>query len=142
MDGERASLLFTSPPYANQRDYTTGGIGNWDVLMQGAFGRLAHVLADDGQILVNLGLVHCDNEWQPYWQGWLDWMRQQGWRRFGFYIWDQGPGLPGDWNGRLAPAFEAPAFDNRISEPGGVRGAHAISLSQCQPNRQQLSRGC
>src|SRR5690606_2007213 len=28
MDGERASLLFTSPPYGNQRNYTTGGIGD------------------------------------------------------------------------------------------------------------------
>jgi len=33
-------------------------------------------------------------------------MRAQGWRRFGWYIWDQGPGLPGDWNGRLAPSHE------------------------------------
>lgn len=106
MNGDRAALLFTSPPYGNQRDYTTGGIGDWDALMQCVFGRLADVMADDGQVLVNLGLVHRDNEWQPYWQGWLDWMREQGWRRFGFYIWDQGPGLPGDWKGRLAPAFE------------------------------------
>jgi hypothetical protein len=33
-------------------------------------------------------------------------MRSQGWRRFGWYVWDQGPGLPGDWNGRLAPSHE------------------------------------
>ena len=33
-------------------------------------------------------------------------MRKNGWRRFGWYVWDQGPGLPGDWNGRLAPSFE------------------------------------
>jgi hypothetical protein len=64
-DGERAALLFTSPPYGNQRDYTTGGIGNWDALMQGVFGHAMDVVADDGQVLVNLGLVHRDNEWQP-----------------------------------------------------------------------------
>ena len=28
MAGERASLCFTSPPYGNQRDYTSGGIGD------------------------------------------------------------------------------------------------------------------
>jgi DNA modification methylase len=106
MNGERASLLFTSPPYANQREYTTGGIGDWDALMDGVFRHLPSVMAEDGQVLVNLGLIHRDNEWQPYWTGWLDWMRDAGWRRFGFYVWDQGPGLPGDWNGRLAPAFE------------------------------------
>lgn len=104
MQGERAALVFTSPPYGQQRDYTTGGIGNWDRLMQGVFAALP--ADDDTQVLVNLGLIHRDNEWLPYWQGWLDWMRGQGWRRFGLYAWDQGPGLPGDWNGRLAPSFE------------------------------------
>ena len=49
----------------------------------------------------------------PYWSAWLDWMRARGWRRFGLYTWDQGPGLPGDWNGRLAPAFEFVFHFNR-----------------------------
>jgi DNA modification methylase len=111
MNGERAALVFTSPPYGNQRDYTTGGVGDWDALMRGVFAALPVV--DSAQVLVNLGLVHRDNEWQPYWQAWLDWIREQGWRRFGLYIWDQGPGLPGDWNGRLAPAFEFVFHFNR-----------------------------
>jgi DNA modification methylase len=111
MNGERAALVFTSPPYENQRDYTTGGVGDWDALMRGVFAALP--VADSAQVLVNLGLVHRDNEWQPYWQAWLDWMREQGWRRFGLYVWDQGPGLPGDWNGRLAPAFELVFHFNR-----------------------------
>jgi DNA modification methylase len=81
--------------------------------MQGVFGRAGEVMTANGQVLVNLGLLHRDNEWQPYWQSWLDWMREQGWRRFGFYVWDQGPGLPGDWNGRLAPAFEFVFHFNR-----------------------------
>ena len=36
MGGDEASLLFTSPPYGNQRDYTSGGVGDWDALMNGA----------------------------------------------------------------------------------------------------------
>jgi len=114
MAGERAALLVTSPPYGNQRDYTTGGVGDWDALMQGVCRHLADSMAEDGQLLVNLGLIHRDGEWQPYWQGWLDWMRAQGWRRFGLYAWDQGPGLPGDWNGRLSPAFEFVFHLNRV----------------------------
>lgn len=106
MAGEPAALLFTSPPYGQQRQYTTGGIGDWDALMRGVFQHAGDALAHDGQILVNLGLTHRDNEWHPYWQGWIEWMRTIGWRRFGWYVWDQGPGLPGDWNGRLAPSFE------------------------------------
>ncbi|MDI3470353.1 MAG: DNA modification methylase [Pseudolabrys sp.] len=111
MNGERAALVFTSPPYGNQRDYTTGGVGDWDTLMRGVFAALP--VADAAQILVNLGLIHRENEWQPYWHDWLGWMREQGWRRFGLYVWDQGPGLPGDWNGRLAPAFELVFHFNR-----------------------------
>jgi len=113
MAGEAAALCFTSPPYAQQRAYTTGGITDWDALMQGVFAALP--MTPDGQVLVNLGLIHRDNEWQPYWQEWLKWMRSQNWRRFGWYVWDQGPGLPGDWNGRLAPSFEFVFHFNRQS---------------------------
>jgi DNA modification methylase len=111
MNGKRATLVFTSPPYGNQRDYTTGGVSDWDALMRGVFAELP--VTEGAQVLVNLGLIHRDNEWQPYWQSWLEWMREQGLRRFGLYAWDQGPGLPGDWNGRLAPAFEFVFHFNR-----------------------------
>ena len=106
-----ATLVFTSPPYSNHRDYTTGGVSDWDALMRGVFAALP--VTDDAQVLVNLGLIHRANEWQPYWQDWLGWIREIGWRRFGLYVWDQGPGLPGDWNGRLAPAFELLFHFNR-----------------------------
>ena len=115
MGSDRAALLFTSPPYGNQRNYTTGGIGDWDVLMRGVFARLSDVMAPDGQVMVNLGLIHRDGEWQPYWQGWVEWMRTEGWRRFGWYTWDQGFGLPGDWHGRLAPSFEFVFHFNRTA---------------------------
>ena len=106
MQGEQATLMFTSPPYAQQRDYGAAKekVGDWDALMQGVFA--AAPVAAEAQLLVNLGLVHRDSEWQPYWEGWVEWMRKSGWRRFGWYVWDRGPGLPGDWNGRLAPSHE------------------------------------
>jgi DNA modification methylase len=113
MQGESARLCFTSPPYGNQRDYTTGGIADWDALMRGVFAQLP--MADDAQVLVNLGLIHRDNEFVPYWDGWLGWMRTQGWRRFAWYVWDQGPGMPGDWAGRFAPSFEFVFHFNRAS---------------------------
>jgi ParB-like chromosome segregation protein Spo0J len=85
MADERAALLFTSPPYGSQRDYTTGGVSDWDALMQGVFVHLDLAMRPDAQVLVNLGLIHRDGEWVPYWRGWLDWMRAQGWRRFALY---------------------------------------------------------
>lgn len=112
MAGDQARLCFTSPPYGQQRDYTQG-IADWDALMRGVFANLP--MADDGQLLVNLGLIHRDNEFIPYWDGWISWVRTQGWRRFGWYVWDQGPGMPGDWAGRLAPSFEFVFHFNRQS---------------------------
>lgn len=41
--------------------------------MQGVFS--AAPVTVDAQLLVNLGLVHRDGEWIPYWEGWVDWMR-------------------------------------------------------------------
>lgn len=134
-----ADFLFTSPPYAQQRDYGAAkeNVGDWDALMRGVFA--AAPVAADAQLLVNLGLVHRDGEWLPYWDNWIEWMRAQGWRRFGWYVWDQGPGLPGDWNGRLAPSHEFIFHFNRQSRKpnktveskhagetlggGGLRGA-------------------
>lgn len=115
MGGAKAALCFTSPPYGQQRDYGTAKekVQDWDGLMRGVFQHLP--MADDGQVLVNLGLIHKDNEWQPYWQYWMDWMREEGWRRFGWYVWDQGPGMPGDWNGRLAPSHEFVWHFNRVA---------------------------
>lgn len=106
MAGQTADLVFTSPPYGQQRDYGAAKekVQAWDQLMSDVFSSLP--VHDKSQVLVNLGLIHKDGEWVPYWDQWIDFMRQSGWKRFGLYVWDQGPGLPGDWNGRLAPAFE------------------------------------
>jgi DNA modification methylase len=129
MEGEKADLCFTSPPYLMQRTYDGNMSSDWDNLMQGVFGCIEYAASDKMQILVNLGLVHEKNEWLPYWTHWCDWMREQGWRRFGLYAWDQGFGLPGNWNGRFAPAFELVFHFNKkaahpnkwvLKKPGNV----------------------
>lgn len=113
MRGGRAAVVVTSPPYGAQRQYGGAPQGGWDGLMRRVFRAAEAGVARDTQVLVNLGLVHRAGEWQPYWDGWTQWMRRRGWRRFGLYAWDQGAGLPGDWNGRLAPAFELVFHFNR-----------------------------
>lgn len=113
MKGEMASLCFTSPPYCNKRLFAGREIPDWDALMQGIFSILP--VKDDGQVLVNLGLIHEKGEFLPYWNGWLSWMRDRGWRPFAWYVWDKGPAPPGDWCGRLAPCFEFIFHFNRTS---------------------------
>ena len=116
MGGERAGLCFTSPPYGQQRDYRDGAkekCSDWDKLMRGVFGVLP--MSESGQVLVNLGLIHSEGEWLPYWDKWIEWMREQGWRRFGFYVWDQMHGLRGDWAGRFAPSHEFIFHFNKVA---------------------------
>jgi DNA modification methylase len=103
MAGQSADLCFTSPPYAQQRDYKQE-ISDWDALMNGVFS-IAPVKSG-AQVLVNLGLVHEAGRVNSYWDAWLDYMESNGWPLFGWYVWDKGFGLPGNWNGRLAPAHE------------------------------------
>lgn len=91
-------------------------------LMNGVFGCIDSVLTTDAQVLVNLGMVHRDGEWIPYWERWIEWMRGRGWRRFGWYVWDQGCGLPGDWAGRFAPSHEFVFHFNRESK----KPAHCV----------------
>lgn len=119
------------------RAYTTGGVPDWDALMRGVFAAASGALRGDGQVLVNLGLIHREGEWQPYWQGWLDWMRAQGWRRFGLYAWDQGPGLPGDWNGRLAPAASSSSSTSTARPALRTRSCRASG-----PARRTRAAGC
>jgi DNA modification methylase len=110
MSKELAKVVFTSPPYFEQRNYE-GKDFDWDAMMQSMSDALP---ADDNtQVLINLGLVHRDCEWLSYWDSWINHMRTLGWRKFGFYVWDQGSGLPGDWMGRLAPSHEFVFHFNR-----------------------------
>jgi DNA modification methylase len=111
-EGETIGLCFTSPPYKEQRDYDAP-LPPWQQLMCDVFAIAP--IAESGQIFVNLGMVHEDGEWLPYWDGWIQFMRDAEWRRFGWYVWDQGSGLPGDWNGRLAPSHEYIFHFNRAS---------------------------
>lgn len=64
MQGEQASLCFTSPPYGNQHDYTSGGIADWDGLMRSVFAQVP--MAADSQVLVRCSFV-------PGWAG-LNWL--------------------------------------------------------------------
>lgn len=105
MQGDRFALCFTSPPYSDQRSYKLGSF-NWHSMMCGAFDQMiAHGL-EDCHILVNLGLSHKNRQVDMYWFEWLMHCAAQDWPVFGWYIWDKGAGMPGNWSGRLAPAYE------------------------------------
>ena len=103
MGGEKARLVFTSPPYADQREYTIGQF-DWLALANGMFDALP--LGDPCDVVVNLGLSYKDGKVNQYWQPWLEHCEANGLPLYGWYVWDKLNGFPGEWNGRLAPAHE------------------------------------
>jgi len=113
-DGDLVGICFTSPPYEQQRDYEKK-VDDWGALMRGVFGLLP--MAEDGQVLVNLGMIHREGEWVPYWEPWVDWMREQGWRRFGWYVWDKITATFKANDGRPYVAHEWVFHFNRNSVP-------------------------
>lgn len=101
--GRHADMVVTSPPYAEQRDYD-GEMLPWDDLMRGVFSTVP--TGPDTQMLVNLGITYKETCLDLYWLDWMGWMKSRGWRPYGWYVWDQTMGLPGDYHGRLAPSHE------------------------------------
>jgi DNA modification methylase len=104
MNGKKAEMVFTSPPYDNQRTYELSEEIKWNDLISKAFGH--DIYSDDCQILVNLGLIHKDGEVYRYWDWFIDSMRESGWRFFGWYVWNKIKGMYGDWKGRFTPRHE------------------------------------
>lgn len=99
MNNKKIDLIFTSPPYDNQRNYNIKTKIDWNSLISGVFKNI--IPTNDCQILVNLGLIHKNNEVHQYWNYLIDFMKKEGWRFFGWYIWDKLNAMPGDHNGRL-----------------------------------------
>lgn len=109
---EQFALCFTSPPYSNQRSYKIGAF-DWHSMMCGAFDQIIAHGKPDCHILVNLGLKHENRQVDMYWFQWLMYCSARDWPLFGWYVWDQGSGLPGEWGGRLAPSHEFVFHFNR-----------------------------
>lgn len=102
MGGEKARLCFTSPMYENARDYNSGKFDYMEIYKK--FSEIAFSLCDD--VLINLGLLHKEGRVFRYWDEWLNYCESNGNDLFGWYVWDQGSGMPGDYHGRLARCHE------------------------------------
>jgi DNA modification methylase len=105
MGGDKFRLCFTSPPYADQREYHIGDF-DWLALMTGMSDCLFSVCGSPCDIAVNLGMSYKDGRVNFYWNDWLNYCDKIGHALYGWYVWDKGRGFPGEWNGRLSPAHE------------------------------------
>jgi len=105
---ESVSLIFTSPPYADQRRSTYGGVHPNDYVdwflprseaMQG-------VLTPDGSFVLNIKEKAINGERHRYVTELILAIRDQGWRLVDEYIWHKKNSYPGKWPNRFRDAWE------------------------------------
>jgi len=83
MQGEKAELLFTSPPYSDQRDYENANV---DVLtLAGIFS----TWKESRYFAVNLGLQQKDGEVDCYWDEWILTAKSAGHKFLAWNVWDK-----------------------------------------------------
>jgi DNA modification methylase len=88
MAGERAALLFTSPPYLDLRRFGQGQNLSVEHLADflPSFSEYADIL------VVNVGIVRRQHEVVPYWRSYIDAAKQAGLKWLAANVWDKGPG--------------------------------------------------
>ena len=64
------------------------------------------IMDNPADIIINLGMEHQDGKVNQYWGDWLEYCYHLEHPLYGWYIWDQGSGFPGDYHGRLARSHE------------------------------------
>ena len=86
MDGEAAELCFTSPPYADQREYGGGkelSTEHLATFIRTAFGSCRY-------FAVNLGYARKDGEVNPYWEDYINEAKGCGLKFLSWNIWNKG----------------------------------------------------
>jgi DNA modification methylase len=87
MSGERAALLFTSPPYLDVRLFGEGQDLSLEYLA-----KFLPVFAEHAElIVVNLGLVRRGNAVVRYWDTYIEAAEKAGLHFLAWNIWDKGP---------------------------------------------------
>ncbi len=101
-------LIFTSPPYADSRSATYGGIKpdyyvEWFLPITA---ELSRVLKPDGTFILNIKEKVVDGERHTYVLELVLAMRKQGWLWTEEFIWHKKNSYPGKWSNRFRDSWE------------------------------------
>lgn len=101
-------LIFTSPPYADSRTHTYGGINpdkyvNWFLPISE---ELLRVLKPDGTFVLNIKEKVVNGERHTYVIDLIIAMREQGWLWTEEFIWHKKNSYPGKWPNRFRDSWE------------------------------------
>lgn len=108
MDSNAINLIITSPPYADQRKSTYGGIHpdeyvQWFLPISK---ELLRVLSPKGTFILNMKEKTMDGERHTYVLDLIMKMREQGWLWTEEFIWHKKNCFPGKWPNRFRDAWE------------------------------------
>ncbi|GEM_PF-24219 len=108
MPSESVDLIITSPPYADSRKKTYGGVSpdeyvDWFLLRAL---ELKRVLKPEGSFLLNIKEKVVNGERHPYVLQLILGMQNQGWLWTEEYIWHKKNSYPGKWSNRFRDSWE------------------------------------
>lgn len=108
LDDNSIDLIITSPPYADQRKNTYGGISpeeyvNWFLPISA---ELLRVLKPTGSFILNIKEKVVEGERHTYVLELIIALREQGWLWTEEYIWHKKNSFPGKWPNRFRDAWE------------------------------------
>lgn len=101
-------LIFTSPPYADQRKNTYGGIhpDKYVEWFSQISSQLFRVLKPTGTFVLNIKEKVVDGERSLYVMDLIKAMRKQGWLWTEEFIWHKKNSYPGKWSNRFRDSWE------------------------------------
>ena len=108
LEADSVDLIVTSPPYADQRKDTYGGVGHnhyvdWFLPISS---ELFRVLKPTGTFILNIKEKVVEGERSTYVMELILEMRKQGWLWTEEFIWHKKNSYPGKWPNRFRDAWE------------------------------------
>ena len=108
LERDSVDLIITSPPYADSRKDTYGGIdpGKYVEWFLPVGAQLHRVLKPDGTFILNIKERVVDGERHTYVLELIRALRQQGWLWTEEFIWHKKNSFPGKWPNRFRDSWE------------------------------------
>jgi DNA modification methylase len=108
LDDSAVDLIFTSPPYADQRKNTYGGVSpdEYVAWFLPIAAQLHRVLKPTGTFILNIKERVVNGERHTYVIDLIKAMREQGWLWTEEFIWHKKNSYPGKWPNRFRDAWE------------------------------------
>jgi DNA modification methylase len=108
LPSDSVDLIFTSPPFADSRRKTYGGIPTEQYVawFTPIADELRRVLKPSGSFLLNIKEKIVNGERSPYVIELIQALRHSGWNWIEEYIWHKKNAFPGKWQNRFRDAWE------------------------------------